>query len=93
MLPSHEHVKISIKMDSIESRFGIGPSNILFGVVYVCTFQPGNFTGCGSEGVNSVVMAVVGGLFGLYRSERGRAIPQVFPLPPFSPSLVSHRFC
>ena len=38
-------------MDSIESRFVIEPSNILSGGLYVCTFQPGNFTGCGSEGV------------------------------------------
>ena len=29
-----------------------GPSNRLFGSLYVCTFQPGNFTGWGSEGVN-----------------------------------------
>ena len=27
--------------------FVIGRSNILFAGVYVCTFQPGNFTGCG----------------------------------------------
>ena len=27
------------------------PSNILFTGVYVCTFQPGNFIGWGSEGV------------------------------------------
>ena len=40
-------------MHSVESRFVMGPSNILFAGVYVCTFQPGNFTGCGSEGVNS----------------------------------------
>ena len=39
-------------MHSIESRFVIGPSSVLFGGVYVCTFQPENFTGCGSEGVN-----------------------------------------
>ena len=25
---------------------------MLFAGVYVCTFQPGNFTGCGSEEVN-----------------------------------------
>ena len=31
----------------------MGPSSILFGSVYrcVCTFQPGNFTGCGSDPV------------------------------------------
>ena len=40
-------------MHSTEGRFVIGPSNILFGGVYVCTFQPRNITGWGSEGVNS----------------------------------------
>ena len=30
--------RISIKMDNIESRFIIGPSDILFGGVNVCTF-------------------------------------------------------
>ena len=25
---------------------------MLYGGVYMCTFDPGNFTGCGSEGVN-----------------------------------------
>ena len=32
----------------------IGPSNIQFAGVYVCTFQPRNFTGCNSDGVNLV---------------------------------------
>ena len=41
-------------MRSTESRFLTGPLNILFSRVYVCTFQPGNFTGWGSEGVNCV---------------------------------------
>ena len=41
-----------VKMHSIEIIFVIGPSNILSASVYVCTFQPGNFTGWGSEGVN-----------------------------------------
>ena len=42
-------------MDSIEIRFVIEPSNILFGGVHVCTFQPGNFTGCGSPtGLSSI---------------------------------------
>ena len=40
-------------MYSIESRFVIGPSNILFASVYVCTFQPGNVTDWGSEGVKA----------------------------------------
>jgi len=45
--------RTSIKMHSIESRFVIlGSSHILFDGVYVCTFQLGNFTGWGSEGVN-----------------------------------------
>ena len=33
-----------MKMHIVESRFVIGPSNILFGDVYECTFQPGNCT-------------------------------------------------
>ena len=41
-----------MKMYSIDSRFVLGPSNILFAGVYVCTFQPGHFTGWGGEGVN-----------------------------------------
>ena len=39
-------------MNSIESRLVIGRSNILFAVVSVYTFQPGNFTDWGSDGVN-----------------------------------------
>ena len=39
-------------MHSIESRFVTGPSDMLFAGMYVCTFQPGNFTGWGYEGVN-----------------------------------------
>ena len=42
---------ISIKMHSNKSRFVIGPSNILSEGVYAYTFQPGNFTCWGSEGV------------------------------------------
>ena len=41
-------------MDSIESIYVTGPSNILFGSMYVCSFQSRNFTGRGSEGVNAV---------------------------------------
>ena len=44
--------KISVKMHSTESGFVIGPSDTLFAGVYVSTFQPRNFTGWGSEGVN-----------------------------------------
>ena len=36
--------KISFKVRGIESRFVIGPSNILFVGVYVCTFQPRSLT-------------------------------------------------
>ena len=36
---------ISIEIHSIESRFVIEPLKILFAGVYVCTFDPGNFTG------------------------------------------------
>ena len=39
-----------MKMHNIESRSVIGPSDILFGGVDVCTFQPGNFTGWGNVG-------------------------------------------
>ena len=39
----------SVKTRSVESRFVKGPSNMLFAGVYVNTFQPGNFTGRGSE--------------------------------------------
>ena len=42
----------SIKMHSTEGRFVTGPSNTLSAGVYVDAFQPGNCTGCGSEGVN-----------------------------------------
>ena len=42
-------------MHSIENRFVIGPSNILFSGVYVCTFQPGSFTGWDVEGVNLIL--------------------------------------
>ena len=45
--------RTSIKTHSIESKFVIGPSNILVVGLYVCTFQPGNFTGWGSEGVKN----------------------------------------
>ena len=41
-----------MKMHSIGSRFVIGPSNILSAGVFVYTFQLGNCTGSGSEGVN-----------------------------------------
>ena len=39
-------------MHGMKSRFVIEPSNILFADVYVCNFQPGNFTSWGSERVN-----------------------------------------
>jgi len=34
-------------MHSIENRFVVRPSNILFAGVYVSAFQPGGFTGLG----------------------------------------------
>ena len=40
-------------MHSTESRFVTGPSTILFASSHVCTFQPGNFTGWGSEVVKN----------------------------------------
>ena len=48
-------------MHSTGSRFVKGPSSILFGGVYVCTFQPGNFTGCGSEEVSVQSTTVTSG--------------------------------
>ena len=50
----HEHLKdlffifIFFKLHNTE-RFVTGPSNTQFDGVYVCSFQPGNFTGWGSE--------------------------------------------
>ena len=52
--PFHDHVNgflPKINIHRTESRFVIGPSNTLFAGVYVSTFQPGHFTGWGSEGV------------------------------------------
>ena len=40
-----------IKTRNIEIRFVTEPENILFAWVCVCNFQPGNFTGWGSEWV------------------------------------------
>ena len=40
-------------MHIVENRFVIGPSNTLSAGMYVCTLHPGNFTGCGSEGVKN----------------------------------------
>ena len=51
-IPSHEHMKgflskcSVLKIDDV-----VVPSNILFTGVYVCTFQPRNCIGWGSEGV------------------------------------------
>ena len=54
-------------MDSVESRFVIGPSNILFGSVHVCTFSAGKFTGCGSEGVKLACVFLAVHVFGSFR--------------------------
>ena len=48
--------RTSIKTYSIESRFVIGPSDILFAGMHVCTFQPANFTGWRIEGVKMALM-------------------------------------
>ena len=75
-------------MHGTEGRFVIGPSTMLFACVYVCTFQPGNFTGWGSERVNIVALpAVVDGLFGLYGSEH---VDELFMSSP-SPSTLRQR--
>ena len=39
-------------MHNTECRCAIGPSDIVFAGVYVCTFQPGKFTSWVSERVN-----------------------------------------
>ena len=51
--------KTSIKRHITEIRFVTGPSNILFAGAYVCSFQPGNVTGWGSEGVNHYVQVAL----------------------------------
>ena len=61
---------ISIKTHSTESRFVIGPSNILFAGVYVCTFDTGPFTGWSSEGVTVLAIAQ---LVLLYQTEKQRS--------------------
>ena len=40
-------------MHSIEAKFVIGSSDILFAGVYLCTFQPEYFTAWDSEGVKA----------------------------------------
>ena len=50
-IPAQACVRMCMKMHSITSRFIIRLGNILLAATHVCTSQPGNFTGCGSEGV------------------------------------------
>ena len=50
-------------MYSIESRFVVGPSNILVACMYVCTSQPGNFTGWGGKGFDVCVACTSGYAF------------------------------
>ena len=50
--------KICIKLHSTESRFVTGPSNSLFAGMYKRIFQPGNFTGWGSERVQEAKQAL-----------------------------------
>ena len=57
--------KKSIKLRRTESSFVIGPSNILLAGVRECTFQPGNCTGCGSEGVERCSLQHNGWLTGV----------------------------
>ena len=52
---------MSIKTHNTESRFVIRPSNILLAGVYVCTFQTGNFTHLGSEGVKTAMKSLTRG--------------------------------
>ena len=65
-----------IKIHSIDSGFVTGPSNILSAGAYVCIFEPGNFTGWGSEGVKvssglvqSPASGFNGWLYGLCRCD------------------------
>ena len=52
-----ERAKGDMQIEGIESRFVIGPSNILSAGVYVCTFQqPGHLTGWDSEGVKGTML-------------------------------------
>ena len=60
--PSNEHVKgFVFKCTVLNVRFVTGPSNVLFAGVHVYTFQPGNLTGCGSEGIKSQMCLAVQG--------------------------------
>ena len=52
-IPAQACVRICMKMHSIRSRFIIRLGNILLAATHVCTSQPGNFTGCGSEGIKN----------------------------------------
>ena len=51
-LSSFSSSSIATKIHSIETRFVIGLEILLYAGVHMCTFQPGSFTGWGSEGIN-----------------------------------------
>ena len=59
--PSHEYMKGLVSKCSMENRFLLVPSDILFASLYVCIFQPRNFTSWGSEAVNRRLRGVGGG--------------------------------
>ena len=52
--------RIFIETHNIENKLVIGPENIPFEGVRDCTFQPGNCTGWGSEGVNVALVLLLG---------------------------------
>ena len=50
-ISSHDHMKGFLSKCTVLKVDVVVPSTILFTGVYVCTFQPGNLIGWGSEGV------------------------------------------
>ena len=70
-------------MHNIESRFVIGPSNILFEGVYVCTFQPGNIQAEMVNGLRTLREICVAG------SIQVDLHPPTFPIPPSLPVISS----
>ena len=54
--PSNEHMKGFVSKCTALERHVTGPSNIPFDGVYMCTFQPQNCAGWGSEGVKLIFL-------------------------------------
>lgn len=51
-------MKVFINMHSVENRLVTGPSNIQFGGVYVCNFQPGNLKVVAVKGLNTCLETI-----------------------------------